>query len=93
LHPRFAFGTPKLGALVVASPVKLIDNISRLQNNGLSCRQTAAYLNEEVATYWTWGRFCPALVFGVRRKVGLKRERIADFESSPEIKVAIEQIN
>ena len=56
----------------------LIDRILRLQDNGLNCRQIAAYLNDEGVTSWTGKRFYPELVFGVIRKARIKNERVAD---------------
>ena len=71
----------------------LIVRIQGLQKNGMNCRQIAAYLNYEGVTSWTGKRFYPELVFGVLRKARLKQERNADFESNPEINVAIKRIN
>lgn len=56
----------------------LIDRILRLQDDGLNCRQIAAYLNDEGVTSWTGKRFYPELVFGVIRKARMKRERVAN---------------
>ena len=53
----------------------LIDRILRLRDGGLTCRQIAAYLNDEGVTSWTGKRFYPELVFGVIRKARLKSER------------------
>jgi len=56
----------------------LIDRILRLQDDGLNCRQIAAYLNDEGVTSWTGKRFYPELVFGILRKAKLKAERVAN---------------
>ncbi|MBU3713081.1 MAG: hypothetical protein FGM21_15000 [Limnohabitans sp.] len=67
-------------SLVYLDPVHqaLIDRILRLQDDGLNCRQIAAYLNDEGVTSWTGKRFYPELVFGVIRKARIKNERVAD---------------
>lgn len=57
-----------------------IDRILGLQKNGMTCRQIAAYLNDEGGTSWTGKRFYPELVFGVLRKARMKRERLVDAE-------------
>ena len=54
----------------------LIDRILGLQDDGLNCRQIAAYLNDEGVTSWTGKRFYPELVFGVIRKARLKSGRV-----------------
>ena len=54
----------------------LIDRILGLKEDGLNCRQIAAYLNDEGVTSWTGKRFYPELVFGVIRKARLKAERM-----------------
>ena len=56
----------------------LIDRILGLQDDGLNCRQIAAYLNAEGVTSWTGKRFYPELVFGVIRKAMLKNVRVAE---------------
>ncbi len=56
----------------------LIDRILRLRDDGLNCRQIAAYLNDEGVTSWTGKRFYPELVFGVMRKAMLKAKRLAE---------------
>ncbi len=53
----------------------LIDRVQRLQDGGLTCRQIAAYLNDEGVTSWTGKRCYPELVFGVIRKARRKTER------------------
>lgn len=55
----------------------LIDRILGLKEDGLNCRQIAAYLNDEGVTSWTGKRFYPELVFGILRKAKLKGERMA----------------
>jgi hypothetical protein len=54
----------------------LIDRIMKLQDDGMNCRQIAAYLNDVGVTSWTGKRFYPELVFGVIRKARLKSERV-----------------
>lgn len=55
----------------------LIDRILGLKEEGMNCRQIAAYLNDEGVSSWTGKRFYPELVFGVIRKARLKAERVA----------------
>jgi len=61
----------------------LIDRILGLKEDGMNCRQIAAYLNGEGVTSWTGKRFYPELVFAVMRKARMKLERgddaIVDF--------------
>jgi hypothetical protein len=53
----------------------LIDHILGCQTDGLTCRQIAAYLNDQGVTSWGGKRFYPELVFGVIRKARLKADR------------------
>ncbi len=55
----------------------LIDRILGLKQDGMNCRQIAAYLNDEGVSSWTGKSFYPELVFGVIRKARLKAERRA----------------
>ena len=55
-----------------------MDRILGLKEGDMSCRQIAAYLNDEGVTSWTGKRFYPELVFGVIRKARLKAQRIKD---------------
>jgi len=55
-----------------------VDRILRLHDDRLTCRQIAAYLNDEGVTSWTGKRFYSELVFGVIRKAKLKAERVID---------------
>jgi hypothetical protein len=70
----------------------LIDRILRLQDDGLNCRQIAAYLNDEGVTSWTGKRFYPELVFGVIRKARLKIERVADSVVDVRCKLVAEEL-
>jgi hypothetical protein len=54
----------------------LIERILGLQKDGMTCRQIAAYLNEQGVTSWGGRQFYPELVFGVIRKARLKNERM-----------------
>ena len=55
----------------------LIERILKLQKDGMTCRQIAAYLNDQGVTSWGGRQFYPELVFGVIRKARLKNERMA----------------
>jgi hypothetical protein len=73
----------------------LIDRILGLKEDGMNCRQIAAYLNDEGVTSWTGKRFYPELVFGVIRKANLKAKRSekVNMKSNCEINVRINENN
>lgn len=54
----------------------LIDNILRLKESGLNCRQIADTLNTAGVLSWTGKKFYAELVFGVIRKARLKKDRL-----------------
>lgn len=54
----------------------LINNILRLKESGLNCRQIADTLNTAGVLSWTGKKFYAELVFGVIRKARLKKDRL-----------------
>lgn len=71
----------------------LIDRILRLKDDGMSCRQIAAYLNDEGVSSWTGKRFYPELVFGVIGKARLRAKRRHEMATTLETLVEIERLN